>query len=112
MEGPVDPKIQLKAFRDQLLQQIHTGEPAVERVFSTHKLVHSAVRSCLKSDIVDKMLWARCNIAFFHPGLPCHFACKTDHYGFVIMFEQMILDLIFFNPQLTRNTHFQPATRY
>ena len=77
MEASIDPKIQSKAFRDQLLKKNPMSEAAFERVFSRHKLVHSPLKSCLKLDIVDKMLFVRYNIAFFYPGLSfLHFECK------------------------------------
>ena len=88
MERSAGPKIHLKAFRDQLSHKIPTSEAAVERVSSRHTLVYSPLRSCLKSDIVDKTLFVRYNIAFLYQGLPfLHFECKNDESEFGVFFE-------------------------
>ena len=43
--------ISLKIFADQFLRKIPTSEAAVERVFSRHKLIHTAVRARLSPDV-------------------------------------------------------------
>ena len=69
MQCLVDRKIQLKAFRKQLLMKNPTSGAAVEKVFSRQKLVHSRLKSCLNSDIFDKRLFVSYNIVFLYPGL-------------------------------------------
>ena len=78
----------IKAFREQLLKKIPTGEAAVERVFSRRKLVRSPLWNCFKSDNVNKKRFVRCYIAFLYPGLPfSHFECKNEDSGFGVLFE-------------------------
>ena len=78
----------VKGVSNQLLKKIPTSEAAVEMVFSRHKLGRSPLRSCLKSDIVDKTLFVRYNIAFLYPGLPfLHFECRNDGYEFGVLFD-------------------------
>ena len=53
--------ISLKIFADQFLRKIPTSEAAVERVFSRHKPIHTAVRARLSPDVVCEVLFIRYN---------------------------------------------------
>ena len=53
--------ISLKIFADQFLRKIPTSEAAVERVFSRHKLIHTALRARLSPDV--------CNLKFVSPNV-------------------------------------------
>ena len=78
----------VEGVSNQLLKKIPTSDAAVEMVFSRHKLIHSPLRSCLKSDIVDKKPFFRYNIALLYPVLPfLHFECKIDYYEIGVLFE-------------------------
>ena len=50
--------------------KIPTSEAAVERVFSRHKLIHTAQRARLAPGFVEKVLFVRYNAKRFYPKLP------------------------------------------
>ena len=64
MEGSVDPKIQSKAFPDQFRRKFFRARQLLKRSL-VDRLVRSLLKSCLKSDLVDKMLFVRC-IQVYH----------------------------------------------
>ena len=46
-----------------------TSEEAVERTFSKHRLVHTEVRSKLRPETVEKVLFIRYNVCLVHENL-------------------------------------------
>ena len=62
--------ISLKIFADQFLRKIPTSEAAVERVFSRHKLIHTAVQARLSPDVVSEVLFIRYNASQVYTTLP------------------------------------------
>ena len=60
-----------------ILEQISTSEEAVERVFSRHKLVQSQIRASLRDDIVENIIFLRCNLQREFSYLP--FWSKEDN---------------------------------
>ena len=65
-DTPVPRKLEM--FIKFKLNKISTSEAAVERCFSSHKLIHSPMRASLSDEIVDKLLFIRYNHIIKYPG--------------------------------------------
>ena len=78
MDRTSPPSSVLTMFRNHFLNKFPTSETSVERCFSRPKLVHSIMRNRLKPEIVDTMLFVKCNIGFLKISLPMEESARLN----------------------------------